>query len=87
MASDLIYREDAKDFVRHAYTKGLNPMKCLDEVPIADVRPVIHGEWMEPDDDYGYFVCSICEERSPNDERWNFCPNCGTNMQEEKIND
>lgn len=37
MASDLIYREDAKDFVRHAYHKGLNPMEYLDEVPVADV--------------------------------------------------
>ena len=41
MASDLIYREDAKDFVRHAYHKGLNPVEYLDEVPAADVRPVI----------------------------------------------
>lgn len=40
MASDLIYREDAKDFVRHAYHKGLNPIDYLDEVPAADVRPV-----------------------------------------------
>lgn len=40
MASDLIYREDAKDFVRHAYHKGLNPIDYIDEVPAADVRPV-----------------------------------------------
>ena len=42
MASDLIYREDAKDFVRHAYHKGLNPIDYLDEVPAADVRPVVY---------------------------------------------
>lgn len=35
MPSDLIYREDAKDFVRHAYHKGLNPIEYLDEVPAA----------------------------------------------------
>ncbi len=44
--------------------------------------PIIHGEWVEPDDDYGYLVCSACEERSPNDERWNFCPSCGADMRE-----
>ena len=37
MPSDLIYREDAKDFVRHAYNKGLNPIEYLDDVPAADV--------------------------------------------------
>lgn len=41
MASDLIYREDAKDFVRHAYHKGLNPVEYLDEVPTADVVEVV----------------------------------------------
>ncbi len=41
MASDLIYREDAKDFVRHAYRKGLNPVEYLDEVPAADVADVV----------------------------------------------
>ena len=47
-----------------------------------DVRPVVRGTWLEPDDDYGYLVCSMCEERSPNDERWHFCPNCGADMRE-----
>lgn len=41
MPSDLIYRKDAKDFVRHAYNKGMNPVEYLDEVPAADVRPAI----------------------------------------------
>lgn len=41
MPSDLIYREDAKDFVRHAYNKGLNPIDYLDEVPAADVVEVV----------------------------------------------
>lgn len=45
-----------------------------------DESSVVRGEWVEPDDDYGYLVCSVCEERSPNDERWDFCPHCGANM-------
>lgn len=43
MPSDLIYREDAKDFVRYARNKGLNPVEHLDEVPPADVVPL--GEY------------------------------------------
>lgn len=41
MASDLIYREDAKVFVRHACYKKINPIDYLDEVPSADVRTVV----------------------------------------------
>lgn len=55
-------------------------IKVLRKIPAADVRPVVHGEWLEPDDDYGYLECSVCEERSPNDEEWSFCPNCGADM-------
>lgn len=93
MASDLIYREDAKDFVRHAYHKGLSPVEYLDEVPAADVRPVVRGRWkanphigykrLDEDDEpvWGYvtdFICSNCEKRS--DKQTNFCQNCGADM-------
>ena len=49
MASDLIYREDAKVFVRHACYKKINPIDYLDEVPAADVVP---WEWLERYADY-----------------------------------
>ena len=63
-------------------------MGLLNDLPAADVRPVVRGTWLEPDDDYGYLVCSMCEERSPNDERWHFCPNCGADMRpEEALNE
>lgn len=86
MASDLIYREDAKDFVRHAYHKGLNPVEYLDEVPAADVRPVVHGKWgLDPQ-------CPVCGEdryKGLDADIWAdweppFCPNCGADMR--KIN-
>lgn len=38
--SDLIYREDAKDFVRHARANGLDVIEYLDEVPTVDAVPV-----------------------------------------------
>ncbi len=41
MPSDLIYREDAKDYARHAIAKGLNVLEYLDEVPATIFRPVV----------------------------------------------
>lgn len=55
MASDLIYREDAKVFVRHACYKKINPIDYLDEVPAADVRPVPPGGIGEMSDGYHTF--------------------------------
>lgn len=65
-------------------------------IPAADVRPVVRGKWVMvlgghwwdvPDDDYRYYECSNCGELSPNDECWNFCPNCGADMREVTDND
>lgn len=75
MASDLIYREDAKVFVRHACYKKINPIDYLDEVPAADVVEVvrckdcIHAgdrdcpiDWPKNGEDY----CSFGERRADN---------------------
>lgn len=89
MASDLIYREDAKVFVRHACYKKINPIDYLDEVPAADVRPVKNGRWIELENqNYSPFdptsreydlLCSNCGAKHYGKER-NFCPNCGADM-------
>ena len=76
MASDLIYREDAKVFVRHACYKKINPIDYLDEVPAADVVEVvrcgdcIHAgdrdcpiDWPKNGEDY----CSFGERRTDNE--------------------
>ena len=42
-----------------------------------------HGEWIDFDDDYSVYDCSVCGERAPNDIKWNFCPNCGADMRGE----
>lgn len=55
----------------------------LDRIPAANVARDEHGEWLDLDDDYGVLTCSVCDERSPLDYRWNFCPCCGADMQEE----
>lgn len=96
MASDLIYREDAKDFVRHAYHKGLNPVEYLDEVPAADVRPVVRGRWEDGNksiknpERYAFnWWCSICgtPQHTPVAKtlaefttKNPYCHNCGADM-------
>lgn len=57
----------------------------IDEIPAADVAPVVHGRWMKRD---GYTECSECEywydsaESEDAGDRPNYCPSCGAKMQE-----
>ena len=81
MASDSIYREDAKDYARHAMTKGLNVLEYLDEAPAANFRPVVRGRWVTRP-----YMMGQTEYRSRCGEnygrKYNFCPNCGADMRE-----
>lgn len=54
------------------------------KIPTANVKPVVHGEWIEGH--YG-IECSNCGReavyREGDDGRWHyeyFCPNCGADM-------
>lgn len=54
---------------------------CNDSCDI-NWRPVVHGEWIKPVDNFCY-QCSVCGEYSNNElpnKPWNFCPNCGARM-------
>lgn len=63
-------------------------VKCLDSVllgidniPAADVRPVVRGKWIEPrfsENVYGV-ECSVCHTTW--DYGTNFCPYCGSYME------
>ena len=48
----------------------------LDEIPSADVQPVVHAHWKY--DKNGVFWCSRCE-CIPATKSY-FCPNCGAKM-------
>lgn len=56
----------------------------IDNVPAADVAPVVHGEWKSNGlGGYAYvFVCSQCGyvDGYPFNDRHKFCPNCGAKM-------
>ena len=62
----------------------------LDKIPTADVVPVKHGHWIERTDYVGdtYYDCSACGESwttiegDPWDNGMNYCPKCGTKMDE-----
>ena len=57
--------------------------EAVEEIPTADVAPVVHGRWIEQEK-YTFGVmydCSICNNRIlDNGHSWNYCPNCGAKM-------
>lgn len=57
----------------------------INEIPAADVAPVVHGrwEWIGPyryNDDGMIGTCSVCKERLRL-FAYNYCPNCGARME------
>lgn len=61
------------------YLRAAEVLREFDEIPAADVAPVVHGRWEEADDGDGV-VCSVCREDFCTiyleTERFNYCPNC-----------
>ena len=60
----------------------------IEDAPAADVAPVVHGRWISKNP-HGYewtFVCSNCGyvDGYPFNDRHNYCPNCGANMESEE---
>ena len=62
------YHQDADDIA-----------EMLQNFPAAGVRPVVRGKWIK----IKYrSICRDCSFRGF--ASWNFCPNCGADMREEK---
>lgn len=56
--------------------------KIIDDIPAADVAPVVHGRWMESGP---LLECQSCGEIYSRlggnaGKLWNYCPNCGAKM-------
>ena len=75
------------------FTRRDNMIKTyLKDVPVADVRENVRGEWKEkivddPSDSCGLFrrrfYCTVCGNWQTYG-RPNFCPNCGADMRGER---
>ena len=65
----------------------------VDNIPAADVRPVVHARWVEYKRAH-YFKCSSCKKPVPyrkavqinGTREYNFCPYCGAQMDGGKDN-
>ena len=51
-------------------------LDLIDELPTADVRPVVRGKWKVYNNTYVCFACG----RPVSFWQSNFCPNCGADM-------
>lgn len=81
--AEYIERGAALREAKYATVRGLDPVAFVEDVPVADVAPVVHGRW-EP----GNPICPVCGENKFKDldaDIWcdwqpDFCPNCGAKM-------
>lgn len=73
--SDYIAREVARDLMYHNH--GPLTEYDLDDLPPADVRPVVRGKWEHLTWGFEYDRCSVCgyEHRWPGP--FYYCPKCG----------
>lgn len=89
MAIEYIDREKAKRLLHIEYAYAAEQL--LDEVPVADVAPVVHGLWESVDSSYWRWTpsgaasvshityrCGRCGRGTV--VKTNYCPNCGAKM-------
>lgn len=78
--AEYINREKAKRLLHIEYAYAAEQL--LNEIPAADVVPVVHGRWGTNSDRPDSLICSVCKcgfdmwKHDPH----NYCPNCGADM-------
>ena len=77
--AEFINREKAKRLLHIEYAYAAEQL--LDEIPAADVTPVVHGVWVcvNKIDPFSGYRCSKCRRRVGFDLT-PYCPNCGAKM-------
>lgn len=56
----------------------------INDLPAADVRPVVRGKWIDEHSDKPNdprMRCSVCTCVEAPLLKWRFCPNCGAEME------
>lgn len=67
-----------------------NVIEGIEKEPTIDAVPVRHGKWVKADSQqyfrkhYPAFTCSECGYRKDSQKTWNYCPQCGARMDEER---
>ena len=76
---------DRKNGNKHFINGVESVLEYAENLPAADVAPVVHGRWLRDDD---FVICSQCEAEMNQknslgvDNFKNYCPNCGAKMDE-----
>ena len=79
--SELIYKQDAIDALRHVdeyNNRSIKAIKMLPSVQPETKRAVWALHTYMPHHHY----CTHCKKDSPYNKRWSYCPNCGYEMEE-----
>ena len=68
-----------------SYVEGM-----IASLPADDVEPVKHGEWLNDDDEWKFYKCSICGNEAYWDtdygqQLFDFCPHCGAKMDGKEV--
>ena len=93
---EFISREATIKRIKEVYCAGCNSyhgVRCracgtgdaidmIEDVPAADVAPVVHGEWEIVVGSNGkeYMVCTCCRVSQDLTGVFTYCPNCGAKM-------
>ena len=80
--ADYIEREALKAVFEEDGHLSAYVEEMIDSIPAADVRPVVMGRWIDTDNYYQRWKCSVCDSHT-RDARPPFCPNCGADMRPE----
>lgn len=63
-------------------------IRSLNDIPAADVKPVVRGEWRLYSPLTDTYECDKCGYQVIDESfRTNFCPNCGADMREKEKTD
>lgn len=74
--AEYIERGAALREAKYAAVRGLDPVAFVEDVPVADVAPVVHGRWIRHDD--GVVACNRCGNAESSDSY--YCRYCGAKM-------
>lgn len=89
MSKEYIGREEAILAVRHAWAKGLEPTQYIEQIPAADVIPVVHERWEKQGSKWQCTNCKVLMnlDGTPQENSIYYCPNCGAKMDKEETDD